>query len=281
LSKETGFFIPISGIFHSSAHDKGKSMPSRNNTNPFYDEIARYYPLFFKDWEVQMEREGLGLRSIFRRQGINKILDASCRAGAQTIPLAQLNFEVTAADSSAGMLRKAQQVAEKYNVQDRIEFVRSDLLDLPGLVSGHFDAVITKSSALAHLIDDSEIETTLRNFFRFLRPGGVLVIGMRDFAPFMEDRPRFIPGLVHRLEDGSDFITFDIWEWREGPPVLARQNLFIVQGKGRHYETIRRRVIFRPLSTDEVKVVLLEVGFVEIVDQFDRSERMLIARKPG
>src|SRR5262249_4567512 len=121
---------------------------------------------------------------------------------------------------------------------------------------------------------------TLRNFYNLLRPGGLLVIGMRDFAPFMEDRPEFIPGQVHHLQDGSEFITFDIWEWRDGPPVLARQNLFIVTGIGRNYKVIKRRVVFRPLSTDEVKVVLLEAGFTDVTDQPDRTERVLVARKP-
>jgi hypothetical protein len=62
--------------------------------------------------------------------------------------------------------------------------------------------------------------------------------------------------------------------------VIATQNLFIVQGAGSAYITTRRQVIFRPLSTDEVKVVLLEVGFEDITDQPDRTERVLVARKP-
>ena len=255
-------------------------MPSRNNTNRFYDAVAQYYPLFYRDWETQMEREGLGLRSIFRNRGIKRVLDASCHAGAQAIPLAKLNFEVVAADPSTGMLKKAIEVATRQGVRDKIQFVRSDFLDLPQTVKGSFDAVISKGSVLPHLIEDREIEAALRNFYNLLRPGGLVVIGMRDFGPFMEDRPRFLPGLVHRLEDGSEFITFDLWEWRDGPPILARQNLFIITGRGRRYEVIKRRVIFRPLSTDEVKVALLEAGFENISDQPDRAERLLVAHKP-
>jgi SAM-dependent methyltransferase len=256
-------------------------MPTRNNTNPFYDQIARYYPLLFRDWAIQMEREGLGLRSIFRNQGITRVLVAPCRAGAQAIPLAQMGFQVIAAESSRGMLDKAREIAAQYNVIDKITFIESDLIDLPRRVSPPFDAVICKGNALPHLTEDREIEAVLRGFSNLLRPGGMLIIGMRDFAQFMEDRPRFIPGQARRLEDGREFITFDLWEWRDGPPILARQNLFIVQGRGRHYETARRRVVFRPLSTDEVKVVLLEHDFTAIEDQFDRGERMLIARRPG
>ncbi len=257
-------------------------MPSRNNTNRFYDAIAAYYPLLYRNWATQMEREGLGLRSIFRNRGVSRVLDASCGAGAQAVPLAQLDFEVVAADPSTGMLRQAVEIAKDYKVRDKIHFIRSDFLDLPQMLKGKpvFDAVITKGNALPHLTEDSEIVATLRNFYKLLRPGGTLVIGMRDFAPFMEDRPEFIPGLVHKLQDDSDFITFDIWEWRDGPPVLARQNLFIVTGQANDYKVLKQRVVFRPLSTAEVKVILKETGFVDITDQPDRTERVLVARKP-
>lgn len=255
-------------------------MPAVNNTNDFYDAIAEYYTLFNRDWEVRLEREGLGLRSIFRRQGIERVLDAACGAGAQAIPLAQLGFDVVATDPSPGMLRKAQELAAQYDVTGKISFERVDFLNLRDVVSGPFDAVVCKGNALPHLLLDSEIETTLRTFYDLLRPGGLLVIGMRDFGLFIEDRPRFLPGFVHEFDDGSEFITFDLWEWQDGPPVIATQNLYIVTGKDDAYTTMKRQVVFRPLSTDEVKVVLLELGFDEVADQPDRSERVLVARKP-
>jgi len=255
-------------------------MEASNNTNAFYDAIAEYYPLFYRDWEIQMEREGLGLRSMFRNRGVEHILDASCGAGGQAVPLAQLGFRVVAADPSPGMLRKARDIADQYGVIERISFITSDFQSLLQHVQPPFDAVITKGNSLPHLLEDQEIITALVNFFELLRPGGTLVIGMRDFAPFMEDRPRFIPGHSHADDGGHEFITFDLWDWQDGPPVLATQHLFIVSGKDPDFTTLKRSVTYRPLSTDEVKVVLMEVGFEEVADQPDRTERVLIARKP-
>ncbi len=255
-------------------------MTTTNDTNDFYDAIAEYYPLFYRDWETQLEREGLGLRALFRNKGINRILDPSCGAGTQAIALARLGFDVVAADPSAGMLRKANQIANESELRGSLEFHRADFSQINDVVVGPFDAIVSKGNALPHLLTDAEIESTVQHFFNLLRPGGLLVVGMRDFGPFMETRPRFIPGFTHERDDGSEFITFEIWEWEDAPPMIATQNLFIVSGKDDDYTTIKRHVIFRPLSTDEVKVVLLEAGFDDISDQPDRAERVLVAHKP-
>lgn len=252
-----------------------------NDTTSFYDAVAEHYPLFYRDWETQLDREGLSLRALFRNKGVERVLDAACGAGTQAVALAKLGFNVVACDPSAGMLRKAAEIAADYGVEDNIDFQRVDFLNLHNVVQGPFDAIVCKGNSLPHLLLDEEIETTLLIFFELLRPGGLLVIGMRDFGPFMEDRPQFIPGFVHEDDNGGEFITFDLWEWHDGPPVIATQNLFITQGDASgSYKTVKHRVRYRPLSTDEVKVVLLERGFTEITDQPDRTERVLVARKP-
>lgn len=269
-------------LFTSGVNRKGSKLTHSNNTNLFYDVIAEYYPYFYRDWETQLEREGLSLRALFRNQGIHRVLDASCGAGIQAVPLAQMGFEVVAADPSPGMLRKAHEVAEQYGVVENIRFERADFLTLPDYVEGTFDAVITKGSALPHLLLDEEIERTIRIFYDYLRPGGLLVIGMRDFGPFMEARPRFLPGFIHDLDPKGELITFDVWEWEDGPPVIAKQKLYIVHSEdGKRYNALKRWVDYRPLSTDEVKVVLLEVGFTDFEDRAERSDRIIITRKPN
>lgn len=35
-------------------------MNAINDTNEFYDAIAEHYPMFYRDWETQLEREGFG-----------------------------------------------------------------------------------------------------------------------------------------------------------------------------------------------------------------------------
>lgn len=250
-----------------------------NNTNSYYDAIAEYYPFFYKDWEKQLEREGLSLRSIFRKKGIEQVLVTPCGVGTQAIPLAELGYQVVAVDSSEGMLRKAQETAAKHGVLDKIRFERAGFHELSQSIGAPFDAVVCKGNALPHLISDEDIEMALMIFHELLRPGGVLVIGMRDFEPFIDHRPRFLPGFDHVDEAGNEFITFEIWEWDVGPPLTATQNLYMVSGKAPQLQTAKHTVSYRPLSVDEVKVVLLELGYEDIEQYPDRWEQVIYARK--
>ena len=254
-----------------------------NDTSDFYDSLAEDYHLLFRDWASTLEREGLQLRRWFRDRDIHRVLDASCGPGTQSIALAQLGYDVTAADPSSGMLVRAQRHANEYSVSEQIYFVRTDFLSLPEHVTPHFDAIVTKGSAFPHLITDHEIETALQIFFDLLRPGGTVLIGMIDFDPYLEDRPRFMPGRLHD-EDLADYepeiITFDKWDWDDGPPRTVTVNHFIVKGRGDDYKVQKRPVVYRALTAAEVQVVLLEAGFENIEIIRDRLELVMIATKP-
>ncbi|MCB9435718.1 MAG: class I SAM-dependent methyltransferase [Anaerolineales bacterium] len=253
-----------------------------NRTNTFYDAVADDYHLWYRDWETAIEREGLQLRRWLRERGVKRVVDASCGPGTQSIALAQLGYEVTAADPSAGMLERARRYAEQYGVADKITFVQASFHELSRLLDSEgYDALLTKGSAFPHLITDEEIEAALISFHKVLRPGGTVVVGMQDFEPFIEDRPRFIPGRVHDGElNEPQVITFDIWDWDDGPPLTVTINSFIVSGAKTDYQIVKRPVICRALTATEVQVALLEAGFEGIESIRDRLELVMLARKP-
>lgn len=254
-------------------------MTNIDNTSHFYDSIADDYHFWYRDWDAQLDREGLNLRRYFREHNVQTVLDASCGPGTQAIALARLGYTVTAADPSAGLLQRAKEHAAQYGVAERITWVQSDFQNLHKLVEGPFDAVLTKGSSIPHLIDDVQIEETLLIFFEVLRPGGLLLIGMRDFELLLEDRPRFWPGQVHD-EPQEQIITFDVWDWDDGPPVKVTVNTFVVRGAGSEYRVAKRPVVFRALTPDEVEVVMSEVGFENFQAERDRWELVITATRP-
>lgn len=250
----------------------------------YYDALAGNYHLLYRDWTANLEREGMMLRHWFKDRGIVTVLDASCGTGMQAISLAQIGYRVLASDPSAGMIAQARKNAAAYDVADRISFLQASFLDIARMTDdvGALDAILTKGDAFPHLITDQEIEETLHGFHKLLRPGGTLLIGMRDFEPLITERPRFVPGRIHSPEDhaGEQIITFDIWDWDEGPPLIVTINYFIVRGEGDAYVTRRYPVRYRALTADEVQVVLLEAGFQEIEIIRDRAELVIIGTKP-
>ena len=254
-------------------------------TNDYYDALARDYHFLFRDWESTLEREGLMLRRWFRDREIATVLDASCGTGTQAIAMAQIGYRVLASDPSAGMLERARHNAAQYEVADRISFLQAGFLDLAQMVdtAGDLDAILTKGDAFPHLITDAEIEETLSGFFRLLRPGGTILIGMKDYEPLIQERPRFLPGNVHDPEDnqGERIIVFEVWDWNEGPPLTITANHFVISGEGDRYTARCYPVQHRALTADEVQVVLLEAGFENIETIYDRSEVVMIATKPG
>lgn len=254
-------------------------MDDYNDTSTFYDAVADDYHLWYRDWDAELEREGLNLRRFLREYGVKTVLDASCGPGTQSIALARMGYQVTAADPSPGLLERARHNAERYEVAEAITFVQSDFQSLLRNVVGPFDAILTKGSAIPHLLHDEQIEETLLIFHELLRPGGLVIIGMRDFEPLLADRPRFIPGQVHD-EPTEQIITFDVWDWDDGPPITVTINRFIVRGGGREYRANKYPVVVRALTAEEVAVVMSEVGFEDFRVERDRWEVLMTAIKP-
>ena len=225
------------------------------------------------------DREGLNLRRFFRDREVNTVLDASCSPGTQAISLARLGYTVTAADQPwAAGTRPRKRRAVWRRGPDHVR--QSDFQSLHHHLTGPFDVVLTKGNSIPHLLHDEQIEEALLIFHELLRPGGLLLIGMRDFEPLLEDRPRFWPGVIH---DGPEeqIITFDIWDWNDDEPATVTFNRFIVRGDGTTYQATKRPVRLRALTAAEVEVVLLEVGFENIQSHHDRWELLITAIRPA
>jgi glycine/sarcosine N-methyltransferase len=242
-------------------------------------ELLEDFRWRFRDWDAELEREGLNLRRLLRENGATTVVDASCGPGTQSIALARLGFNVIAADPNADMLELAERNANDHRVRERITFVQSEFRDLLRHVQKPVDAVITKGNVISYLQYDAQIEEALLVFYELLSPGGMLLIGMRDYEPLLEDRPRFWPGRVHD-EPEEQVITFEIWDWEDGPPVTVKMSRFVVRGNGNGYRVTQRPVVVRALTVDEVAVALSEVGFDEFQYRRDRWEVLITATRP-
>ncbi len=179
----------------------------------FYDELAPFYHLLYPDWEVAISRQGNALAALLRELGIepgDAVLDATCGIGTQALGLLKHGYSVTASDTSPAAI-------ERFNGEVKARALQAtsyvdDMRTLAQAKSGSVAAVIACDNSIPHLLSDAEILEAFRNFYRCLRPGGCVVISVRDYASIERHNPDVQPyGL--RYDGDRRFLAVQVWEW--------------------------------------------------------------------
>ena len=131
-----------------------------------YDKIAENYAR--KHWHtILLSSEK---NEFAERCGGNEVIDAGCGPGIYTSFLLKKGFNVTSIDLSKGMLKEAKKRVPKG------KFYRMSVTKL-GFPAGRFDGVFC-SAVLLHL-NDREAKSAIKEFYRVLRPGGLLFISTK------------------------------------------------------------------------------------------------------
>jgi ubiquinone/menaquinone biosynthesis C-methylase UbiE len=159
-----------------------------------------------ESWATQVEAEKEILGRVLGRGDGRTVLDCSCGAGRQAVPLAQLGWRATASDVTATSLDVARGRAREAGVS--IAFQLCDMRELESCFTSTFDRVIS-CYALDNITVDDGIRRAIRGMFAVLKPGGRCYIRLTDFDNIMADKPRYefreerrLPhGRVIRLQD--------------------------------------------------------------------------------
>jgi len=120
------------------------------------------------------------------------IVDFGCGPGFFSIPFARVAARVVGVDVQPEMLKKAESYAKKSNV--KVEFAESDGITVP-LSSDSFDLVFL--NLVFHEI--GEKKRALSEFWRVLKPGGVIAIREKQENTFLPMGPPIIPYALLRL----------------------------------------------------------------------------------
>jgi SAM-dependent methyltransferase len=108
-----------------------------------------------------------------------RILDIGCGTGTLALPLSRAGSEVVAVDVSAAMIQSVAEAVEGQDLAARLDLRvgSAEALDLP---ADSLDAVVT-NYALHHLRDPDKVRLVEASF-RWLKPGGRLIIGDMMFG---------------------------------------------------------------------------------------------------
>jgi protein-L-isoaspartate O-methyltransferase len=143
---------------------------------------------------------------IFARLGLTRdstLVDAGCGIGAYATGLASRGFAVTAVDRSSELVAQAEKRARWSGAE--VEFACADLTrgwKPPRRVDG-----VLCRGVLNDLITDADRERAFVSFASWLRPGGALLLDVRDQASSLQ---RYAGGRTfeHTARRGYDMLTF-------------------------------------------------------------------------
>jgi SAM-dependent methyltransferase len=231
----------------------GKSLPSESLPPIDSRADARFHELLVQRGEVPDQRFTSGYvdwewrhaRHMFlscpsRSRG-RRVLEFGCNMGATAVVLSLLGAEVVATDVDPDVVALARVNAQRYGVDQRIQFLNHDPLRPLPFASGTFD-VVSCNSVLEY-VDDEQLAATQAELHRVLRPGGLLLImgtSNRLWPREVHSRqwlsnylPRFLDGLL----PGRRRRGLLPWTVRDGFPdchdLLADDSAALVRSKAR------------------------------------------------
>ncbi len=159
------------------------------NSEKFYGAVSEYYDEMTR-FDERFEDEKTILSRWREHYPFQKVLDTACGTGLHAIICSLLGAEVTAADSSAEMLRKAKRNAFRHQV--KIKWIKSRMQDLDKHISQRFDIILCLGNSLPHLLTANELDQTVRNFHQILEPDGRLILQLLNYEKIMKEKNRII-----------------------------------------------------------------------------------------
>jgi SAM-dependent methyltransferase len=232
-------------------------------SSDFYDRLAPFYHLLYGDWDAALRNQGEALARLLHTQGVGSgdpVLDAACGIGTQTLGLLVRGYTVVASDLSPGAVARLRQELDARGLRASVRV--DDLRTLQGTADGSCAAVLACDNSLPHLLTDAEILQALRSAHRVLRPGGLLVVSVRDYAAIERRSPDVRPHGVHRDREGQRFLAVQVWEW-DGDCYDLRMYLTTEQPDGRCTTQVLTSRYYA-VTTDRLQELMREAGLCEV-----------------
>lgn len=230
----------------------------------FYDRLAPYYDLLYRNWSEAVEEQGVALSGLLQRLRVtpgNEVLDAACGIGTQALGLALAGYRVSASDLSAAAVRRLQKEAQWRGLDIRCRV--DDLRVLGQAESRALAAVLACDNSVPHLRSDSEILQCFRAMHDSLRTAGVVVISVRDYAKIHRVPSEVRPYGVQQKE-GHRFLAVQVWDWdADGERYTVSMYLTHEDVQGRcDTQVLRSR--YYAVSVERLAELLGQAGFGEI-----------------
>ena len=169
-----------------------------------YDEfLGSLYSWILGDFSNAQKKYLAFFKSIeLHRNQTSVAIDLGCGPGCQSLPLAELGYDVLAIDFCQELLEELVDHAVGHTVTT----VHDDLRVFRKYIDGPVDLIICMGDTLVHLPDHQSVATLLDDIAQTLKTDGKFIYAIRDYFSFVpEGIDRFVP---IRANDDMIFTCF-------------------------------------------------------------------------
>lgn len=235
--------------------------PPHMSTSAFYDGLAPTYHRLYPDWDAVLREQAEALDRALRHllgEGPLRVLDCAVGIGTQALGLGLLGHHVAGTDLSEAALRRARAEAERLDLT--VPLTVADMLHLP-FADGAFDAVVC-IDAVAHMSSVGEATCAFREMARVVRPGGAVVVSIRDYEAARRDR---LPGTLPQVNrtPTDETVAFQVWDWH--PDRFAYDlTHFVLASDGRGWTVVTRTATLHAFVSGQLLEAARTAGLVEV-----------------
>lgn len=209
------------------------------------------------------------------------ILDAGCATGLSSMLFAKQDVMAVGLDRSRSML---DQCLKKYdNSPLPLSFIHGDFESLPKKLADNFDMVACIANSISGITTISGLKKTFKSFYSVLKPGGVLVLQMLNYASMKE-------GTIFPIKaTENNGIVYERFSERQKNKLYVYVTRFDMKSKPQQYEIFRHQ--FDNFTPDQVVTIIKSSRFKNIkkygnlllTKKFTKSSRDLVitAVKPS
>lgn len=214
------------------------------------------------DWKKRRKTENGFLKKILGKNNCHRIFESALGDGCDSVYLIKQGFDVTSNELDAGFFKIAQKNAREENV--RLKVTGFDWREIPGdFAKQSFDAVLCLGNTLTYLFTKKDRLKTLKNFYRVLRSGGVLIADERNYQFMLDNKEKV---LKNDFKFGKKVVYCG--EKVDVKPVFVSERKVILEY--RHIEKgLTATLAVYPFKENELLGLLKETGFKKIEQYSD------------
>lgn len=225
---------------------------------PLYDEFHEYDR--FVRWEQRLAHEMPFLERRLAEVRAQSVLDVACGTGQHAIALAREGYEVVGADLSAGMIHRARENAAATRVE--VRFVTAGFDQLAKRLGQSFDALLCLGNSLPHVKGPRALRSALSDFAKVLRPGGLLLVQIRNFDRVMAQRERWMQPLSRQQGD-EEWLFVRFYDFESDDRVIFNLVTLYRDAQGTWQPRVRSTQLY-PIRHAEMVAALTETEFSRI-----------------